>query len=238
MSRSRVQSAIALVVLIVCTVACVRREGRNSDCTWPGEVGATRLDPTRPEDARHLSSDTEFAEELADRYTNIHFGPHSGYVGPPVAGRERHECMAKLFGEIAATHGVPTDSVIAAFGQNRWRIDFAEILFFAVLFTVIATVVARRIWKRYPPSDGWVPGVLVNFLCGLASGFAAFLTGSTLTGTIENIRIGTGHLGSRALRLPLERHANAVFVVGAITFWLIAAVIRLRLAKDERVPAS
>src|SRR6478752_3228554 len=74
-------------VLLVLSSGCVRREGRNTDCVWPGEPRATQLDPSQPVTSRHLSADLEFAEELADRYTNIHYGPHSGYSGPPIAGK-------------------------------------------------------------------------------------------------------------------------------------------------------
>jgi hypothetical protein len=45
-------------------VGCVRRDGRNSDCKWPCEI------PVHSADARHLSADAEFGEDLAIRYAD------------------------------------------------------------------------------------------------------------------------------------------------------------------------
>lgn len=50
---------------------CVRRDGRNSDCRWPGEASNHSVS------ARHLSADAEFGEDLAIRYADTHFGPRS-----------------------------------------------------------------------------------------------------------------------------------------------------------------
>ena len=100
---------------------CVRRNGRNSDCRWPGEP------PTRPVSARHLSADAEFAEDLAIRYADAHFGLRS--PNPSEAyDAERDRCMEKLFAEIGKDHGVPMEQVSGSLGQNRAYIDMAEIL--------------------------------------------------------------------------------------------------------------
>ncbi len=58
------------VVLLACLMAagCMRRDGRNSDCRWPTEAAG------QSPDARHLSADAEFAEDLAIRYADVHHG--------------------------------------------------------------------------------------------------------------------------------------------------------------------
>lgn len=234
---TRVLITLVPLLLALCMCGCVRREGRNSDCTWPGEVGATVLDPKQPAAARHLSADTEFAEELADRYTNVHYGPRSGHVGPPTASVARHQCMAKLFEEIGRTHGAHTDQVVASFGRNRVGIDAAEILSFTVLFAWTVMVIVRRIWARYPPSDGWTAGILIVLLCSLGFGVAAVLIGPVWSMTAENIRIGTGHLGPRVARLPMERYPKAVFAVGVFLFWVIAVICRLPVKNENRARA-
>lgn len=215
-----------IIVVVLGTSACVRREGRNSDCKWPGEAGATVLDPRQPRTSRHLSADTEFAEELADRYTNVHYGPHSGYSGPAVAGIERHQCMDWMFDEVAKTHGVTKDVVIASYGRNRLGIDLSEILSFAIIYGIAAVLTSRWLVQRYPPSESWAGTLLMLTLCSLAFGAGAALIGPLWSMTAENVRIGTGHLGPRVLRLPMERHQGLAFLSATVLFWILALVFR------------
>jgi len=68
---------------------CARRDGRNADCRWPGEI------PAQPSDTRHLSSDAEFAEDLAIRYADTHYGLRTpGYASGEAYGAARDRCMA------------------------------------------------------------------------------------------------------------------------------------------------
>ncbi len=62
-------STTVLFSLIV--VGCVRRDGRHNDCKWPAEISG------RSADARHLSGDAEFAEDLAIQYADTHHGLHT-----------------------------------------------------------------------------------------------------------------------------------------------------------------
>src|SRR5215471_11549343 len=57
---------VIVMVFILGAGGCVRRDGRNSDCRWPGETS------NHPDSARHLSADAEFAEDLAIRYADAH----------------------------------------------------------------------------------------------------------------------------------------------------------------------
>jgi hypothetical protein len=62
--RTGVFSVTLLVSLTI--VGCIRREGRNADCKWPAEISRQSAN------ARHLSADAEFAEDLAIRYADAH----------------------------------------------------------------------------------------------------------------------------------------------------------------------
>jgi hypothetical protein len=59
---------VTVYVGVLGASGCLRRDGRNSDCRWPGESS------NHPVSARHLSTDAEFAEDLAIRYADVHFG--------------------------------------------------------------------------------------------------------------------------------------------------------------------
>jgi hypothetical protein len=128
------------LVLLLGVVACVRRDGRNSDCKWPAETVHHAPTP------RHLSADAEFAENLAIRYADPHFGrnnPSENY------GPERDRCMESLFENVAEEHGVPVEQVFNSLGRIRVYIDLAEILSFATLYFFIVIVVAKMSWRRY-----------------------------------------------------------------------------------------
>ena len=49
---------VFLMVFVLGAGGCVRRDGRNSDCRWPGDTS------THSVSARHLSADAEFAEDV------------------------------------------------------------------------------------------------------------------------------------------------------------------------------
>jgi hypothetical protein len=87
---------LSTVVLLLCATGCVRHDGRNSDCRWPAETAS------RPADARHLSADAEFAEDLAIRYADSHHGLRTPYyVSGEAYDAARDRCMAELFEQIA-----------------------------------------------------------------------------------------------------------------------------------------
>ena len=132
---------VVVMVFVLGAGGCVRRDGRNSDCRWPGETS------NHPVSARHLSADAEFAEDLAIRYADAHFGLRSPNPSEKY-GAERDRCMDRLFEEIRKEHGVPVGQVSGSLGQSRAYIDMAEVLPFALLYSLAAIVVARMIWRR------------------------------------------------------------------------------------------
>ena len=137
---------VIVMVFVLGAGGCIRRDGVNSDCRWPGETSHFPVNP------RHLSADAEFAEDLAIRYADTHFGLRSPNPSENY-GAERDRCMERLFEEIGKEHGVPAEVVAGSLGRNRAYIDIAEVLPFALLYGVIAIVAARIIWRRYRPAE-------------------------------------------------------------------------------------
>ena len=205
---------------------CVRRDGRNSDCRWPEEA------PVQPLSARHISADAEYAEDLAIRFADTHFGRHSpnpseGYPA------ERDACRDRLFGEVAKEHGIPVTQVANSLGRNRACIDLAELLPFALFYGLVAIVAARMIWRRYPSAeDGWVPGTIMALFISLAVAATSALLGEVWNWAVEGHRIGNPHMSYRADRLFWHNHRLELFVAALLVFWLAAiiAACRARLA--------
>ncbi len=216
---------VILMVFVLGAGGCVRRDGRNSDCNWPGETS------NHPVSARHLSADAEFAEDLAIRYADVHFGRRTPNAGPnyPV---ERDRCMERLFEEIGKEHGVPVEQVSGSLGRNRAYIDMAEVLPFALLYGLAAIVCARMIWRRYAPAeDSWAPGITMALFVSLALAAGSTLLGEMWNWTVETHRIGNNHISYRANRLFFAKHRLELFVAALMIFWLAAmnAARRVRL---------
>jgi hypothetical protein len=140
--------------------------------------------------------------------------------------------MGNLFEEIAKEHGVPVEQVSSSLGQNRAYIDIAEVVPFALLYSLVAVVAARMIWRRYsPPEAGWAPGITMALFVS-----AALAAGSTMLGEVwiwfaEGFRVGNGHMSYRAHRLFWARHRLELFAAAMLIFWLAAiqAAGRMRL---------
>lgn len=220
--RTGPRLAVALV-FVLSAAGCVRRDGRNSDCRWPAE------DSNHSADARHLSADAEFAEDLAIRYADTHFGRHnpSEEYGP-----ERDRCMAKLFEEIATEHGVPVEQVSSSLGRNRAYIDVAEILPFALLYGLAAVTIAGMNWRRYSPDEhGWTPGSTMALFVSLALAAVSTMLGEAWIWFAECFRVGNEHMSYRGNRLFWARHRFELFVAALMIFWLAAinAARRVRM---------
>jgi hypothetical protein len=225
--RTRAPLVIAMV-FVLGTGGCVRRDGLNSDCKWPGETSSY------PVSARHLSADAEFAEDLAIRYADAHFGLRSPNPSEQY-GAERDRCRERLFDEIGKEHGVPVGQVSASLGQNRTYIDFAEVLPFALLYSLAAMVAARMVWRHYAPAeDGWTPRIIMTlFVLALAAG--STMLGEVWNWFVETHRMGNQHMSYRADRLFWPRHRFQLFLAAVVIFWVAAinAARRLRLEHSK-----
>jgi len=220
---------VVAVVFVLGAAGCVRRDGRNSDCRWPAETSNHSADP------QHMSADAEFAEDLAIRYADTHFGPRSPNPSEEY-GAERDRCMGKLFQEIGKQHGVPVEQVSSSLGHNRAYIDVAEILPFAPLYGLAAVIIARMNWRRYSPDEyGWTPGITMALFVSLVLAAGSTMLGEVWIWVVEGFRVGNGHMSYRGDRLFWARHRFELFAAALLIFWLAAinAARRLRLERSS-----
>ena len=221
----RTPSLVIVMVFVLGAGGCVRRDGRNTDCRWPGETSNHAVS------ARHLSADAEFAEDLAIRYADVHFGMKSPKKSEKY-GAERDQCMARLFEEIGKEHGVPVAQVSGSLGQNRASIDLAEVLPFALLYSFAAIVAARMIWCSYTPAKGgWAAGTTMTLFVSLVLAAGSTMLGELWNWFAEGSRIGNNHMSYRAHRLFYAKHRLELFAAALVIFWLAAihAARRVRL---------
>ncbi len=222
--RIVLKSVATLIAMVFVLCGCVRSDGRNSDCRWPEEAA------NHSASGRHLSADAEFAEDLAIRYADAHFGRHSATPSENYEA-ERDACRDRLFAEVGKEHGVPVQQVSDSLGRNRAYIDVAELLPFALLYGLVAIVAARKIWRRYPPAeDGWTPGIVMALFVSLALAATSALLGEVWNWIMEGHRIGNSHMSYRASRLFWHGHRLELFVAALLIFWL-AAMLAPRRAR-------
>ncbi|PYV36309.1 MAG: hypothetical protein DMG09_17800 [Acidobacteria bacterium] len=207
---------LLLLVILVVLPGCVRREGRNSDCQWPRtselkESGANQRD---------LRADLEFAEELAIRYMDAHYGPSN----PEAAAQAKNRCMGILLGEIGKKHGITAQEAFKFFGQRGAAVDLAMNLPFILFYALAADFLIRRLLGRYPPSEGWMTSIIMIILASVAFGTGGLMLGQQWSGLAESIRIGTRHLSNRGLRLPISKHPSEAFLFGVALFLSIAVL--------------
>jgi hypothetical protein len=213
------RSVVLAVFVVIGTASCVRREGRNANCVWPGEAGAQPLSPTQSGYGPHLSADAEFAEELADRY-----GLRMAGRGDPQTFRTtRQQCLEAMFAAAAKTHAIAPAQLSRYLGSNRTLTDVLLNLPFVLLYALTSAVMAKHIWKRY---DGWLAGAALVLICALPVGVIGGLVGEQWSIIAESVRIGAGHLGIRASRLPWVRHRVALSACLAALFCVVAALVR------------
>src|ERR1700691_1194029 len=222
--RTGLRLAVALLIVLG-AAGCVRRDGRNSDCRWPTEAS------NHSADARYLSADAEFAEDLAIRYADTHFGRHNS---SEEKGLERDRCMAKLFEEVAKERGVSVEQVSSSLGQNREYIDVAEILPFALLYGLAAVTITRMNWRRYSPDDsGWIPGITMALFVSLVLAAGSTMLGEVWIWTVEGFRTGNEHMSYRGNRLFWARHRFELFAGALMIFWLAAIHAACRLRSES-----
>ena len=117
-----------------------------------------------------------------------------------------------MFDEIGKEHGVPVGQVSASLGQIRTYIDFAEVLPFALLYSLAAMVAARMVWRHYPPDeDGWTPGIIMTLFVSLALAVGSTMLGEVWNWFLEGHRIGNHHMSYRADRLFWAKHRFELF---------------------------
>ena len=202
---------LLLSAVFLSATGCVRRDGRNSGCMWPGEPGSTR-----PQSADHLRADVEFAEELAIEYMDAHAGPRDKQA----AARAKNKCMGMLLEAIGKEHGITAKEAFTYFGRRNLAADIAMNLPFFLLYALAVHFAVRKLPRRSIA------------LYALVFAVVGLFAGGFWSSTAESIRIGTSHLSNRALRLPWEQHQAAIFAFLLAIFGVIAAVRTRRLAPE------
>ncbi len=196
---------------------CVRREGRNSDCQWP-----RTLEP-RAANANHrdLTADLEFAEELAIRYMEAHYGPRD----LAAAAKAKNHCMGLLLEEIGKERGITAKEAFTSFGKRNGAADIAMNLPFLLLYALAADFAIRRLVARYPPGEGWMTSIAMLLLASMALGAMGLMVGQQWSELAESIRVGSTHLSVRGSRLPVNKHPGEAFAL-AVALFLGIAVLR------------
>lgn len=216
---------LPILIAVIGLTGCVRRDGRNSNCKWPGEPEAKTLDINQPGDGQHLRGDVEFAEELAIEYMDVHHGPRD----PQSASEAKNRCMGILLREIGKAHGITAEEAFKFFGHRSMAVDVGMNLPFVLLYGLGADIMVRRLRRRYPRGEGWIALGVVVVLCSLAFGLGGLLMGGMWSGAAESLRVGSGHLSNREFRLPWNQHRGEIFALLVAVFVGIAA-IRYRAA--------
>lgn len=203
-------------------MGCARHALPNSNCEWPQEASPGALNLNQPSQQRHLSADTEFAEDIAIRYADARSGPHSGHFqGMAEYARTRDECMATLFTVIASSHHVTGEQVRWSLGRRPMGIDLAVMLSFVLLFGFCATHISRRIVRHYPTDDGWILPVMMTTITAVALSAGGVLAGEQWSIMLESLRLSSGHLSYRMERIPWTQHRLGLFLGGVILVGII-----------------
>ena len=199
-----------LLLILFNLSGCVQREGRNSDCQWPRTPSSVI--------EGNLREDLEFAEELAIRYMDAHYGPRD----PEAAAQAKNRCMRSLLSEIGTKHGMTAQEAFRSFGQRSAAVDFAINFPFILAYALTADFAIRRLLVRYPPNDGWTTCAIMMLLASLAFSVGGLMLGQQWSSLAESIRVGTTHLSNRTFRLPPNQHPRGTFVLAAAIFLAMA----------------
>ena len=66
--------------------------------------------------------------------------------------------------------------------------------------------------------------IIMTILASLAFGIGGLMLGQQWSSLAESIRVGTGHLSNRGLRLPISKHSSEAFLFGVAIFLCIAVL--------------
>ena len=205
---------------------CIERDRVNKTCEWTGD-SAFAIDQQNEAHQRHLVADAQLAEELAIRHADAEFGRRYGvehHGGLIDDGRFRSECLSRMLHAIENNHEVTSEQVNVARGERNREFDLLVGLLFLPLYSLSATVVCRRLSRRFSSDERYVGWVAL----GLASAAVSVLGVQSfrLFGALwEAVRVGNGHMtsmrGATYTRWS-QQYVGADFIGGVLVFWLIA----------------
>jgi hypothetical protein len=171
------------------------------------------------------------AEDLAIRYADWHRGHRSGhYAGPNEYHQARDECMARLADSIVRDHRVTIEQVDQARLTRPTPFDSVVVLFYAILYVLVAHRTVHWIFHALQPGDSVrAVGSIVFVSVGVSAMGVAF--GDIWSAVAEMIRLGNDHLSYRGYRIPWNNHRLALFIAGVVLFWLVAVGRSVAMAR-------
>lgn len=202
----------ALTVCIVASSGCLPAARINSACRWsdhavlPSAEGQTIR--------AHLVEDIRIAKDLGIRYADASEGRPPG----PAWLRARVSCTERSFAEIAREHHVSISDVTAMSTARELWIDLlAVFLPAAILFAAVSLVLVSKIVGAHELKERGAAVAQLTVLTPLAAGVAAGLT--QIWGvTVEQLRLGNGHISYRGFELPATRHGWLLWVLAMALF--------------------
>ena len=210
-----------LLIPILIFTACTRPIDHpiSENCLWT-EQDSRPLNLNNAADRRHLREDAVTAEDMAIRWADRRWGLAPEYVP------ERDKCMASLFSSLATHHRVDANIVRQYSRKRDVVMDSAVILSFGALYGVAAYIFAGRIRRRFTPDE---PGFwIMTITLALGISLVGVLAGGLWSITVEEVRMGSGHLSYRMNRIPFRQHW-VVLLVSCVGVFALAALIRSRV---------
>ena len=135
--------------------------------------------------------------------------------------------MASLFQFVARDHRVSVDQVRQSLSDRPKIFDWGVILSFAVLYGLAAYLITHKLCETFWRNRDRLRGVMMTvYVSAITSVVGTGLTG-LWSATMENIRLGNGHLSYRLARVPWQHHQPVILVFAMALFWLLA-VFRYR----------
>ena len=213
---------VRILVVVATTTGCVSREHLNSRCEWFNEAPVT-LDLRVRADEAHLRGEAHLAEELAVRYGDVvrTFRPES----LTEVRHRRQECLGTLFGMIASIHRVPLGEIERVRSLRDARVDIGAVFLpMALLLCAVAIYIWRRFYDLLSDGPVWLTVVAMLALSVVASA-ATVQGGEVWANSMEMLRLGNQHISMRGDRIPWVHHRVALFIGGAVLFWLMGAFV-------------
>lgn len=208
------------------------------NCAWPTERSNSPNSNHRVQYAP-LAREAEFAEDLAIRYADACCGLHSGnsghFDGWVEYGQARDQCMATLFQFVARDHGVSVDQVRRSLSDRPKIFDWAVILSYAVLYTLAVYLITRKLAEAFWRNGDKVRAAMMTVYVSAITSLAGTGLSGLWFATMENIRLGNGHLSYRLARIPWQHNQAVILVFAMALFWVIA-VFRCKAECSPKSP--
>jgi hypothetical protein len=236
---------IVMVVAVFTLVTCSRRPGLNFDCEWVADP-AFQVDLKTGSGSRHLLDDIRTAEELAIRYADRTAGwrlvetfgivSRHGGLKDRTAGQLAHrKCLAMLFDQIAAAHGLRVSDIDGVRPRLMERgIDLPVTIPVALLFVFAVRRFTRWLRNRFE-ADEWLAWFVASVIGSIILTAVTLAIGAAWAGVVEIVRLGNEHVSYRARTGSLRANFLVMFAIGIAASWIASAMARRRVAPSPKL---